>query len=413
ALIYDDCRNLLDYRFLRNFEEVEIGKSLEFDSVLVEICDTIAKESCFPDINTERRQIQIIKVVEATKKLGLHVNQSEVDMKDANSKEWHVVYTKQKKQKMKKYIDGILKLLVLGAWKRQVILSTEDGKILEKRYLNCQEDVKSNCRLEFEEYLVEVGEPKVCQTVSESCVTSSNEIISTFDGCPSIESKAGNAMTLISKDVSSRCPKDLENNTFRKDIIERSNIGPDHKKHKDGEKVHIEPIRTVNQILTILKKPIISKDNIYDAPVFNPVLRCSTSLTIEESFFPNILNETSKQGVRSEYPFKESVSKDDGNEEGGSLKAGQGIHSEKPPSQGSSMESVKSLLIPTTNSLKYSRRHFIAPAVEINASVQHLVFPETNAVQKFRQVLIPNKFASLASYRHIMSSVVYNEINLM
>jgi hypothetical protein len=56
----------------------------------------------------------------------------------------------------------------------QAILFSEDGNILEKKYLSSYEDVEINCTLELEGYLVEVGEPKVFQTDSESCMTNSN-----------------------------------------------------------------------------------------------------------------------------------------------------------------------------------------------------------------------------------------------
>lgn len=61
VLLYDDCGKLLDYRFLRNYEEVEIGKSLEFDSFLVEIYDTVEKEPCFLGINNEQKEITLTK----------------------------------------------------------------------------------------------------------------------------------------------------------------------------------------------------------------------------------------------------------------------------------------------------------------------------------------------------------------
>ncbi|GLJ16316.1 hypothetical protein SUGI_0275470 [Cryptomeria japonica] len=425
VLLYDDFGKLLDYRFLRNNEEVEIGKSLEFDSSLVEIYDTIEKEPCSLGINNEQKEIPLtkkgflhkgvrecpifprVKVVEETKKLGQQFNQGEVNMKDSNLEEWHVVYTKQKKQKMKKYNDGVLRLLVLGARQRQVILLTEDGKVLEKRYFNCQEDIESNCTLEFEEYLVDVGEPKVCQTVSKTSVTSSNEAISIFDAGPS---KADNTLIWSSKDVSAQYAKDLENNTFRKDIHERSKIGLDCNKHMDNGKTDREPIRTVNQILTVLKMP--KKDKIHDAPIANPIPECSISPKIAECFVPNIFEETSKQGAQSEYSYKERVPEYDVNNEGSSLESGKGIHVDKRLSQGSSMESVKSISFPTIKSVKRSIRRFQAPTIEFSSSIHHLVFPEINAVQKFRQAFIPKTFTSLSAYRHIMSSAVYDEINL-
>lgn len=61
VLLYDDFGKLLDYRFLRNNEEVEIGKSLEFDSSLVEIYDTIEKEPCSLGINNEQKEIPLTK----------------------------------------------------------------------------------------------------------------------------------------------------------------------------------------------------------------------------------------------------------------------------------------------------------------------------------------------------------------
>ena len=61
VLLYDDFGKLLDYKFLTNNEEIEIGKSLDFDSSLIEIYDTIEKEPRFVGINNEQKELQLKK----------------------------------------------------------------------------------------------------------------------------------------------------------------------------------------------------------------------------------------------------------------------------------------------------------------------------------------------------------------
>ena len=61
VLLYDDCGKLLDYKFLTNNEEIEIGKSLDFDSSLIEIYDTIEKEPRFVGINNEQKELPLKK----------------------------------------------------------------------------------------------------------------------------------------------------------------------------------------------------------------------------------------------------------------------------------------------------------------------------------------------------------------
>ena len=61
VLLYDDCGKLLDYKFLTNNEEIEIGKSLDFDSSLIEIYDTIEKEPHFVGINNEQKEFPLKK----------------------------------------------------------------------------------------------------------------------------------------------------------------------------------------------------------------------------------------------------------------------------------------------------------------------------------------------------------------
>ena len=51
----------LDHRFLRNYEKIESGETLEFDNALVDVGDAIDKESCFSDRNKSDADVQVIK----------------------------------------------------------------------------------------------------------------------------------------------------------------------------------------------------------------------------------------------------------------------------------------------------------------------------------------------------------------
>lgn len=51
----------LDHRFLRNYEKIEFGETLEFDNALVDVGDAIDKESCFSDRNKSDADVQVIK----------------------------------------------------------------------------------------------------------------------------------------------------------------------------------------------------------------------------------------------------------------------------------------------------------------------------------------------------------------
>lgn len=74
---------------------------------------------------------------------------------------------------------------------------------------------------------------------------------------------------------------------------------------------NLHSCNAVNQILTVLKKPALSKDNIQSAIAVDPILKSSTSQSITESYGPNVLTESSKVGAYLECLFKEDVSKHD------------------------------------------------------------------------------------------------------
>ncbi|XP_020527848.1 uncharacterized protein LOC18442301 isoform X2 [Amborella trichopoda] len=85
-----------------------------------------------------------------------------------DAQKWNVTYTKHMKQRRKVYQDGALEL---NSSKNKIMLYDDCGNVVASRFLKNTEVVKSGNTLEFDSYLVDVGEfEQKCKPLSSSNV---------------------------------------------------------------------------------------------------------------------------------------------------------------------------------------------------------------------------------------------------
>ncbi|XP_059444436.1 uncharacterized protein LOC132176289 isoform X2 [Corylus avellana] len=218
VLLYDASRKLLGSRFLKKYEVIKSGESIELDGHLIEIGELEGNREPLMDLNIQVNDGNIIQ------KSGLMHGQ-QVCRTDKKSvvKEWHALYTSQIVRRSKKYHSGILKVSFCGSFQMQVTLLNEDKTILSRKFLSLSEDVRTGTLLELPKYLVEVGEP---------CVSP--------EGAPQ-----NNAC--LEKDAVSKF------SVSSVDEIKLSRRVPPNK-----------PIRDAHQILSNLQKPMAQESNVAD-----------------------------------------------------------------------------------------------------------------------------------------------------
>nr|GLL27557.1 uncharacterized protein LOC109148246 [Ipomoea trifida] len=207
AMLYDAAKRLLDSKFLKRNEIIMSGESITFDGFLVEIGEMEGNHKPPLDSKFQGRNINGGKI---------GVMRDQVHSQHNTPVEWDVMYTSQLSQKHKKYNSGVLRLSSCGSYQSQVTLLTEEGNILGRRFLKLSEHVKTGVTLNLPNYLVEVGE---IHTIPE-----------------------GEAQK------KSSLPEQVNLNT-RSSSLDNSTLGTEVAK---------KPIRAAHEILSILKKPIIS-----------------------------------------------------------------------------------------------------------------------------------------------------------
>ncbi|CAN6483359.1 unnamed protein product [Victoria cruziana] len=239
-LLYDDCGKLLDSRFLGKDEVVQSGSSLEFEAHLVDVdyLDSSEKEANL-DAQKDEEKLKRRFVFKGQSISNLGSSKNIVQRKVGNLKnipsgtqdtatEWHVLYTKQKSQKSKKFHDGFLHLTSSCLQKRKVILLSEDGNVLESMHLKLSDDLSMGSTLEFSNYLVEIGKLQNCR---------------------------GSAASLVHHSETS----EQESNVSSKKTLFPSFSRNDKEKVSSNMDTATKPLRNVCQILFELKKPTTSK----------------------------------------------------------------------------------------------------------------------------------------------------------
>ncbi|XP_010695588.2 uncharacterized protein LOC104908199 isoform X1 [Beta vulgaris subsp. vulgaris] len=341
--LHDECEQLLDSKFLTKDEVVTPGESLTFSSYLVDIGDpdnnsnpisnsnlksesdnkpqekTLAPQlertrntSNIRKPNTAGRKTSLIslspsqKIIREFKKNEVlkYGAQSPTSPATPASKEWEALYTKQITQKAKKYHDGFIRMIICGSQGRQIILYDSSKNQIDKRFLKKDEVISSGESLTFDAHLVDIGDPigtnegdadvkieeKNCSTTEKSKIAgpqwqklSSGNLVS--------HAKRMKESTPIT------CRKDLGSGTTavkgqpREGVCSNEcadssagNFGFDKVKQNKKVASHMS-LRDVNQILSIMKKPI-AQDNISavggDSPVEQFNSRSSELLHLDD-----------------------------------------------------------------------------------------------------------------------------------
>ncbi|XP_049935367.1 uncharacterized protein LOC116260144 [Nymphaea colorata] len=240
-LLYDDCGKLLDSRFLRKDEIVQCGGSLEFETHLVDVGDPDSSEKrANPDAQNDEEKLaqritfkgQTISTLGSSKNIVQHKVGNLRNIASGTQDtvtEWHVLYTKQKSQKAKKFHDGILRLITSGHQRRKVILLSEDGMVLDSMHLKLSDDLNTGSSFELANYLVEIGKLQNCHESAASLV-------------------------YHSKTSEQEC-----NDSSKKTVFPSFSSQDKEKVSTNMDTATAKPLRNACQILFDLKKPTTSK----------------------------------------------------------------------------------------------------------------------------------------------------------
>ncbi|XP_031094974.1 uncharacterized protein LOC115999260 isoform X3 [Ipomoea triloba] len=246
AMLYDAAKRLLDSKFLKRNEIIMSGESITFDGFLVEIGEMEGNHKPPLDSKFQGRNINGGKI---------GVMRDQVHSQHNTPVEWDVMYTSQLSQKHKKYNSGVLRLSSCGSYQSQVTLLTEEGNILGRRFLKLSEHVKTGVTLNLPNYLVEVGEIHTIPEERQSGASSHKDIVSITKGFSVNNSKFSRSLSakpllesLGQAQKKSSMPEQVNLNS-RSSSLDNSTLGTEVAK---------KPIRAAHEILSILKKPIIS-----------------------------------------------------------------------------------------------------------------------------------------------------------
>ncbi|XP_048501186.1 uncharacterized protein LOC104908199 isoform X2 [Beta vulgaris subsp. vulgaris] len=317
--LHDECEQLLDSKFLTKDEVVTPGESLTFSSYLVDIGDPDNNSN--PISNSNLKSESDNKPQEKTLAPQLERTRNTSNIRKPNTagrktslislspsqkiiREWEALYTKQITQKAKKYHDGFIRMIICGSQGRQIILYDSSKNQIDKRFLKKDEVISSGESLTFDAHLVDIGDPigtnegdadvkieeKNCSTTEKSKIAgpqwqklSSGNLVS--------HAKRMKESTPIT------CRKDLGSGTTavkgqpREGVCSNEcadssagNFGFDKVKQNKKVASHMS-LRDVNQILSIMKKPI-AQDNISavggDSPVEQFNSRSSELLHLDD-----------------------------------------------------------------------------------------------------------------------------------
>ncbi|KAI6707019.1 hypothetical protein NL676_009981 [Syzygium grande] len=177
AMLYDDSKQLLECRILKNDEVVSSGETLTFNAYLVDVGEPEGGPKPPDDTYTRSRERDEKTKVEKDKwqAIGLSPSQKIIrefkknemnkygilqaspNSRTSSMADWHALYTKHLTQKSKKYHDGFLRGTSSGSMTRQVFLYDMSWKLLDSMFLSKAEEVSPGEMMEFPGHLVEVG----------------------------------------------------------------------------------------------------------------------------------------------------------------------------------------------------------------------------------------------------------------
>ncbi|KAL3499012.1 hypothetical protein ACH5RR_041744 [Cinchona calisaya] len=190
VILYDECENILESRFVKKDDTIELGETLAFDSHLVDIGDPEGDHKPTQKFNPKDTKINRTyesfqspkfetkpnlgakkakpinlspsqKVIREFKKSEMTKYGSSPDCPETiktSKTEWQVLYTIQVTQKAKKYHDGFLQLLTCGSQGKQVVLYDETRRLLESKFLKKDEIIRSGESIALDGHLVDIGE---------------------------------------------------------------------------------------------------------------------------------------------------------------------------------------------------------------------------------------------------------------
>ncbi|XP_068667222.1 uncharacterized protein [Aristolochia californica] len=200
VILFNDCGEVLDSRFLKKNEVIESGGTLAFAAYLVDVAEIEVESEALREsksqlrsnessgktsikggkiarskVSTENkicgslptgaqrnRPISMRNFAKRNNQAGSQ-NSGEAQSHSSSTEttnEWNALFTTQLTQKAKKYHDGKLKLSFKGFRQKQVMLYDESGKLLSSKFLKKDEVVESGGALSFDGYLVEIGDVK-------------------------------------------------------------------------------------------------------------------------------------------------------------------------------------------------------------------------------------------------------------
>ncbi|KAK1430655.1 hypothetical protein QVD17_13550 [Tagetes erecta] len=242
AILYDETKQQLDSKFLKNEEIISAGESMRFDGHIVDIIELKVEQ---PLKNTNVDEINCYKQNTVQSKIQTDI------------KEWDVMYTTQVTQKAKKFHDGVLKLENTGSLGRQVAtLLAEDGTVLSRTHLKMTEDINSGSSFNMANFLVEVCEPRKHSV--ENCPRKA----STLDNeTPEIKIFDVDNIKLCKRMPVTRPPPDV---SILKGTFMLLDIKSEARKSVADEVISTtisknKPLRDAHSILSVLKRPSIQE----------------------------------------------------------------------------------------------------------------------------------------------------------
>ncbi|XP_065858554.1 uncharacterized protein [Euphorbia lathyris] len=284
AMLFDDCDKLLEIKMLKGEEVVSSGETLTFNGYLVDVGDPdcVVKveveakvkahhrpifESNFKGRETPRPTLMRRHNNDAAEKSKTRLNNISPSYKvirefkkseslrygalksrpetvnNTGVTEWNVLYTTQMTQKAKKYHDGFLKLKNGGALgRRQIMLYDASKNLLNTRFLKKDEIIRSDESVAFDAHLVDIGEPEGDNQVFVDLSTEGNTInIVSQEGIKhEHRNRFEEKKFLVAKgeDACSRGISAADTNKISMTVPQNKSL------------------RGINQILSILQKPI-------------------------------------------------------------------------------------------------------------------------------------------------------------
>ncbi|KAI3453355.1 hypothetical protein Pfo_010018 [Paulownia fortunei] len=305
VMLYDEWEKLLESRFVKKDDVIKSGETLAFDSHLVDIGElcgghkptstvscqekdgkvseksgslytydsqsnssSVDRKPMFAkskgrviNLSPSEKMIRVTRVTicadlsdfkkSEMNKCGSSPNC--MDMTKTSTTEWQVLYTTQITQKVKKFHDGCLQLVVRGSQGRQVKLYDTNRRHLDSKFLKKDEMVCSGESLAFEGHLVEIGEQEGDhKPVNNSILQGKNfQVVGKTDIADHQAKIPTNKKFPAGKTPDKTSPGKLTNLNDPSSNVENAKLSWRNPAN--------EPRRAVHDILSILKQPIQRK----------------------------------------------------------------------------------------------------------------------------------------------------------